>query len=332
MTPPRVQRAPASVAVAWLAALAAAPVAAGQAPRAAATPGAPEPSVQLGTTVLPETVTVGDPFIVRVRVRAPRGATITFPAGPDSGASVEATDPRVVREAADSSLVDQVAGYRLVAWDTGSVSTALADVAVGGSVRQSISLADVRVYVRSVLPPDTALHVPKPARDILASEPPWWRLLALALGLLALLMLLLWWLWRRRRRRPAAGVRVDPFEAAVRELDRIEAMGLVEAGERSRFVALVVEVLRDYLAARVSGAQPSLTSTELLQALALSGEVPVARLAPVLAESDLVKFARRPVTAQRARELAREVREIAGEVEAAARARAAAAAQQAKAA
>ena len=82
----------------------------------------------------------------------------------------------------------------------------------------------------------------------------------------------------------------------------------------------------------MSGAPPSLTSTELLRALQSSGEVPVARLAPVLAESDLVKFARRPVTAERAREMAREVREIVREVEAALRARDEAAPTEARAA
>jgi len=38
--------------------------------------------------------------------------------------------------------------------------------------------------------------------------------------------------------------------------------------------------------------------------------VPVDRLTPVLSETDLIKFARRPVSAERAREIAREARAI----------------------
>jgi hypothetical protein len=94
----------------------------------------------------------------------------------------------------------------------------------------------------------------------------------------------------------------------------VEALGLVDAGERGRFVALMVEVLRHYVARRLPDADVSLTSTELLAALRGSTTVPVARLAPVLAETDLIKFARRPVAADRARELGREARAIVREV------------------
>ena len=85
---------------------------------------------------------------------------------------------------------------------------------------------------------------------------------------------------------------------------------MVEAGERGRFVALVVEVLRDYLAARVDRAIPALTSAELLRAVQSVAGVPVTRLSAVLDNADLVKFARHRISADGARELAREARSI----------------------
>jgi len=97
---------------------------------------------------------------------------------------------------------------------------------------------------------------------------------------------------------------------AEREFARIEALRLVEAGERGRYVTLVVEVLRDYLAARYASAPLSLTSTELLAALRGQRGVPNDRLLRVLNETDLIKFARRPVTAERAQEIGREARAI----------------------
>jgi hypothetical protein len=286
-----------------------------QGDRPAAAPSDAGDAVRMGVVVRPETVTVGDRFTVQVRVRAPRGSVVTFPEGPDSGATVEATDPRVVQRAADGTAEDLTATYHLVAWDTGAVALGLGDVVVAGTAGRAIPLAASRIVVASVLPPDTALHVPKPPRDIVAARPPLWPWIVLALLVLALIALLAWWLWRRRRRGRAAGPGVDPYEVAEREFARIEGLGLLEAGERGRFVALVVEVLRDYLAARLPDAALSLTSAELVRALRARPEVPAQRLASLLYEADLVKFARRPVTDERAHELAGGAREVVREVE-----------------
>jgi hypothetical protein len=79
----------------------------------------------------------------------------------------------------------------------------------------------------------------------------------------------------------------------------------------------MVEVLRDFLARRVPDADASLTSTELLASLRdRATGVPVERLAPLLAESDLIKFARRAVSADRARAMGGEARAIVRDVEA----------------
>lgn len=284
------------------------------------------PAVRAGTSVQPDTVTVGDPFLVTVRIAAPLGARITFPEVPDSGASVEALDPRQVRTVPDSLAVQQVATYRFAAWDTGDQPIPLGDalVELGGAQRR-VALGALSVHVRSVLPADSAQRVPKPARDIFVFGPPWWIWVVAAL-IAAALLGLVWWWWRRRQRREPR--RVDPFEQATAAFDRVEALGLVSAGERGRHVALMVDVLRSYLAAILPEALESRTSTELLVALGARATVPTTRLATVLGEADLIKFARRSVTADRARALGEEARAIAMAVhdaEEAARAAAAAA-------
>lgn len=272
-----------------------------------------QPRIQMGVRVRPDTVTIGEHFTVAVRVRAPRGAEIGFPPGPDSGLSVEAVDPRVIERGADTAVVDQTAIYRLVAWDTGGQSAHLGSLVVRvDGVSRRLPITGDSVRVRSVLPADTAQQVPKPARDILLARFPWWLWLLAALVALALVGLFIWW-WRRRRRRLPSGA--DAFTEAQREFARIEALGLLEAGERGRYVALHIDVVRDYLAARIPEALRSLTSTELLEAVHARREVSIARLAPVLAEADLVKFARRPVTAERARALAAEARAVVQDVE-----------------
>ena len=166
------------------------------------------------------------------------------------------------------------------------------------------------MVVQSVLPADTsAPRDPKPARALFDPEIPWSRrwLPYVVAALLALA--LLYWLWRRRRGATAA-VAADPFAEAEAGFARVDRLGLLEAGERGRYVALVVEVLRDYLARRVPEAAVSLTSSELVAALRTSPAVPVPRLAPLLAEADLVKFARLPVSTERAAALAREARGV----------------------
>jgi hypothetical protein len=108
--------------------------------------------------------------------------------------------------------------------------------------------------------------------------------------------------------------REAPYAIAEREFDRVEAIGLLAAGERARFVSLMIEVLRDYLAAVVPGASISQTSTELAGTIRRAGMGTYARCAALLAEVDLVKFARRPLTADRAALLGREARAIASAV------------------
>ncbi|MGH7634676.1 MAG: hypothetical protein ACRENC_13160, partial [Gemmatimonadaceae bacterium] len=204
-----------------------------QTPRPA--PQRPSPSasgVQIGVRATPDTVTVGEPFRIVVRVRVPLGAAVGFPVGPDSGFNVEAVDPRVVQRSADTTAVDETALYRLVAWDTGTQVAHLGTVVVSlAGTDRRLTIAGDRVYVRSVLPADTALQKPKPARDIMPAVRPWWIWLLVALAALAALGLLFWW-WRRRRRRPGMPSDVDAYDEARREFARIEAMALLDAGER----------------------------------------------------------------------------------------------------
>jgi hypothetical protein len=287
-----------------------------QRPARPAQPAQPAVAVQMGYAVEPDTVTVGDPFRLTVRIHAPRGASIAFPAGPDSGAAVDALDPRQERQGPDTTALDVTATWRMAAWDTGDLPLRLQDIVVKleGSERR-IPLGALTVHVKSVLPADTAQRVPKPQRALFEFGIPWWYWLLAALAVIGLIGLFWWW-WRRRRKRQQGEVD-DPYADAEAEFERVERLGLVEAGERGRYVALMVEVLRTYLSRSIPEAPPSLTTNELLISVRENRFVPVNRLALVLAETDLVKFARRTTTAERARELGTEARGIVAAVHAA---------------
>jgi hypothetical protein len=265
--------------------------------------------VKAGISVKPDSVRIGDPFVVTVGIRAPKGATIDFPRVTDSTSAVQSLDPVVVRTSGDTSVVEQYADYRVAAWDVGSQAVRMVDpiVHLGGASRH-IPVSGTNVFVRSVLPQDTTQRKPKPLRPLFEIAAfPWWIVALIAA--LIIVGLLFWW-WRRRRRTPPPAVVVDAFAFAESEFARIEALGLVEAGERARHVTLMIEVLRDYLSTRYAQAQLSLTSTELQRSVTGVPTLPHDRLTRVLTEADLIKFARRPVSGDRARELGRDARAI----------------------
>ncbi|MGH7618173.1 MAG: hypothetical protein ACREPM_13180, partial [Gemmatimonadaceae bacterium] len=274
--------------------------------------------VKAGVTVAPDSVRVADPFRITVGIRAPVGATIEFPRTTDSTGVVQSIDPVSVRTSADTTAMEQYADYRVAAWDIGSQPIRLADAIVRyNGAERHIPLSGA-VFVKSVLPADTAQRKPKPPRDVFELNPfPWWIIAAIIAAAIAI-GLLIWW-WIRRRRRPKPAVVADPFERAVAEFQRIEALGLLDAGERGRYVTLTVEVVRDYLAARYAEATLSLTSTELQRAVRTFPHVPADRLTRLLTDADLIKFARRPVSTDRAREIGREARTIVSEEHKAAR-------------
>jgi hypothetical protein len=292
-----------------LLALGAARMGAQNAPAPSSTPATSTITVQAGAGVDRDTVTVGDVVRLTVRVRAPIGSTVNFPTGLDSLAPVQALEPPAVRDGPDSAVVDRIATYRLSPWDIGRQPIRLGDVLVqadDGDRRVVLTLPSL--FVRSVLPADSALRVPKPARPLLTVRAPvpwwWWALAALAVAATGLLVW--WWIRRRRAARPTG----NPFADAEAAFARIERLRLVDAGEPGRHAALMTDVVRRYLAARHEAATLASTSGELLATVRGVPTVPVERLRALLDEVDAVKFAAAPLAASRARELGDEAKAI----------------------
>ena len=277
-------------------------------------PAQSELPVQMGFRVSPDTVLVGQPFTLFVKVLAPKGVRFEFPAGPDTTAQnglrpIELRGEKIVTMLGDTA----VALYHLVAWDVGIQPLRLPDVRVSfqGQERHP-ALGGALVFVKSVLPADTSLRVPKPARPLIVLPVfNWLRWLALLAALIAIA--LAWWAWRRYRNRPKPPI--DPYVRAQQEFARVEARRLIEGGESEEHVAAMVDVAREYLAARVPGVRRSDTTTELLRTMeprnGIEDELP-----RLLALADLVKFARAEVVDQEAREAAAKVRSIVDHVEA----------------
>ena len=237
----------------------------------------------------PSTVAVGEPFTVRVRVRAVPGAAIRFPPVPDSAGSVEAVDPRAIEDHSTSEIFDRTAVYRFIAWEPGRRTVPLGDVSWDRSRgRESLTVGALRVDVTSALPADTAELEPRAARDPLAPPPGWWRW---ALGAVAVLAILLM-SWRALRRRRSATRPPDAFVDAQAAFSVIEQLALDDAGEPGRAVLAYAEVMREYLTRRFPAATIGLTTPEYVRTLA-DNALPILpdEVLGVLEFADAVKFA-----------------------------------------
>ena len=271
-------------------------------------------AVQMGYRVNPDTVIIGQPFNLFVKIAAPMGVRFEFPAGPDTAMQngvrpIELRGEKLVSMLGDTA----VALYHLVAWDIGVQPLRIADIraALGGAERR-LPLSGASVFVKSVLPADTSLRTPKPPRPLIVLPVfNWWPWLALIAAIIA--ATLLWWAWRRYKNRPQAPV--DPYVRAQREFERIERMGLLEADHGPEYLALIVDVAREYLAARVPGVRRSDTTSELLRAMQPQNGVE-AELPGLLERTDLVKFAGEELPRDEARKAGQAIRAIVDHVEA----------------
>ncbi|MFA6166163.1 MAG: hypothetical protein WC700_06090 [Gemmatimonadaceae bacterium] len=278
----------------------------------------------VGVEVQPQSVAVGEPFTVRVRVRAAAGTVIRFPAVPDSSGSVEAVDPRAIEDRSTSTVFDQTATYRFIAWEPGRRAVPLGGVRwEHGRTADTLAVGRLRVEVTSLLPADTAEQVPRPARAPLDPVPPWWRWALIAAGVLAI-ALMSWRAWRKRGTAGAAPL--DAYADAQAGFAAVDALALVEAGEPGRAVLAYADVMRAYLTRRFPQATDGLITSEYAKALADSA-LPILpeEVADVLETADAVKFAAAPVDAEGVARVARGARGVVRDVQVAYEARLAAA-------
>jgi len=271
--------------------------------------------------VTPEQPAIGDPITVELRVRAPVGAEVRFPVLPDTGTRIEPLDPRTIRDASTADGLDRTAVYRLIAWDTGSVALAFGDVVVrrnGSDQRYPVQLG--ALTIRSVLPADTTLRVPRPAADALDAPSLRWRLW---LGIAVLLAMLIasyrrWRRWRRER----ADAPPDALGAARAAFAHARALNLLEAGEPGRHLLAHIGVMRRYLAERWPVAGADLTAQELAHALP-RGDFPILpdRVVHLVQRSEGVAFARARIENSEAQQLGDEAAAVVEDLETVWRAR-----------
>jgi len=244
-------------------------------------------------------VTVGDPVTLRLRLRLDDRDllfdTIPVPAISRLRGARLLSVSRLVRDKDRIYLGQaQVAFYRPGHQAAPTFSVTFMRAVKG--VQRGILASDTAwVDVTPVLPAgDQPLKDLRPLEESPAPRWPW-----LALPVAAGLVL---WLFRRRPRRrtvvpaAAAGLHADRGDARRQALDRLRAIEQEEwpsRGETDRHYEAVADVVRDFLARVEQAPARTLTSAELLRALAHRhrAQPDLDRCRGLLAEADLVKFA-----------------------------------------
>jgi hypothetical protein len=269
--------------------------------------GAGDPAaIEVQATTSPDSVRIGQPATLTVTVSGLAGdADVAFPSLPDSGAVTALGPPLLAEDRGARS-----ARYQLAAWKIGDLMVPAANVrVVTDAAELSIPLPGVAMHVVSVLPAEAAIDTLawRPPSDVLG---PNWSMgeklaaLGLALGLALAAFLYL------RRRGAVQPVPVPEARSAralaLEALARLEASGMIEAGELKGLFSSLSHILREFLAATDGAWSLDLTTAELMALVWLDGipDTQVRSLGGLLDRADMVKFSgQRPSRAQAGRAL-----------------------------
>ena len=257
----------------------------------------------VSTGISRDTIRVGDPVRVLVRIDGiPGGTEIILPDSLSAMDDVEnAGGLRLRRDTVPGGQTRITAAYPVVLWRPGEIALPTVPMLVRTGARErTMQITLPAINVLSVLPADTTNIEAKPPKDVWGANRVWWPWI-LALLLLAAAAAAYW--WYRKRRVPAVVVPVvpvaDPRERALRELQRIRDLRLIEHGEFKQHYFRVTEVLRIFAEANEPDWSTDLTTDEL--APRLQRRPDAALLLKLLRSADTVKFARRVPTVTEAR-------------------------------
>lgn len=278
-------------------------------------------NVDVSFKAITDTVTIGDPITMTLRVTAPSEKTAVIPKLDTDWGDFEIRQqlPPTVTENDDGTKTTE---QTIVAtlFDVGTFSTPNWDISIadmmGNTTRRAVP--KVSITVKSVLKDgDTELRDLKPQAELPVPFPWLWMAgIAIALALAYLVWKYLRpWLAHRRTATPDTPVEVDdrpPHEIALAELARIDALDLPGQGRFKEHYTLVGDCLRQYLEGRYDVAALEHTTAEIKTSLKRTGiERATARdVISLLEQCDWVKFARFVPTLTAARDLIPAVRTI----------------------
>lgn len=269
--------------------------------------------VHLDVRTSPDSLTVGDPLLLELRVDAPHGMDVTFPETLPAGGPADLLQRTVIQpresdpqgQKSGTGLAPPAPGfdrwtarYTVAVFGSGEVALPPWKVTVKRDSLFAIASTDsIRLTLSSVLDDSLAaakIRDLKPQASLPLPQWPYW----VGAGALLLLALALAW-WLRRRRRPKAAIvpiiRQRPAdEVALEALRRLDTRRLPVDGKFKEYYVALSEILRRYLEDGFGVAALEETTEELLYDLGRHGfdRDLLNRIRSMCEASDLVKFAK----------------------------------------
>ena len=251
-------------------------------------------TVEFLTGVDRDTITIGDPFVLRLRVHREADDKAKISYGKEfpqpfeirhaGGVETEQLENGRVRETQDIVLVI----YQVGAFRVPPVSAHFVN-AEGDSGK--ITSQPIDVLVQSVKPAGTTdIRDVKPPMVLVAQIPLWFWLTVG--GLVLLLAGLVWYVYRRRRR-PRSELPLPPVNW-IEELNRVGQLGLIERENYRQYYSFLSAVLRRCLEAKTPVHAVERTTFEIgrdLRVHAFDDQLVMA-IEDFLNEADRVKFAK----------------------------------------
>lgn len=277
------------------------------APAQAEEPGGPlvrtaaDGAVRLTVELDRSSLWIDEPLQLAVRVEAPADRAIELPDLPDDlgGLVVLGQHSEEPSVGTGGTVWERV--WTLQPEDVGELTLpaiAITHRRTASAAPERLEVDGMVVTVESVLPEDADLFMPKgiaPPVELRTSGLTSWLWIA-ATGVVALAAAGLLAFRRHRRRRGSLGSARAAHLTALDLLERLRRDRPHEVGRAEEFYVRLSGILRHYAAWRFGLHAPARTTEEFLgEARALDGQLGAhgASIATLLAESDLVKFARR---------------------------------------
>lgn len=210
----------------------------------------------INATVDKPQVTVGEPLVYTVTLILPQGATPQLPGEKADFKLFEVRDYKPTQTTLPDGSQQYVLQYTLVCFDVGTQGLKDFKVVVTtpGAQPETYLAPPLDIKVASVLPEKGDAQPKGSYGPIMLKS--WWAdwlvPAAVALVLFALAALVIWLLRRRKQHvdEVAAETILEPDDAALRALDRLEQGDLLAQGEFVAFYQRLDETLRAWLQAR----------------------------------------------------------------------------------
>lgn len=249
-------------------------------------------------------ITVGDIICFTISVRHDPKVKVNIPSLGSKLGEFLIRDIGLPKPRNENGMVVDSMSYKLATYITGEVSVPAVTISYtytddsGKELAEKIDTEPLKIKVNRVSP-ENATDI-KDIKGPVEIPVNWrfyafWGIVAFVVIVFSVMALLYWTRWRPRAEERARMAPPRPaHELALERLAHIEQMDLIAEGRFKLYYDLVTETLRAYLGARYTLDALEMTTPELLQGLKapLKDMELRAKVASVLDEGDMVKFAK----------------------------------------